>query len=305
MPRILKTLLLAVFVAGIIVASYWIGQQAYSWMPNQATAEAKRVDDLFSFLVTVGAFIFLGITGLIGYSILTCRAPKGDFSDGHPARSDWRIEALWTIIPTLLVLWIAAQSYRIYQLIDIQGLTPVVMHMPMEAPAAAADNPSKPTDSGNSKPASQQIEVMAKQWSWSFRYPNNATSTELHLPVNQSVRLALQSEDVLHGFYIPEFRVKQDIIPNRTINFVVTPLQEGKYHLRDSQFSGTYFALMEADVYVDSPQVYSQWLAKAAASQPATANNQAFSEYTQSQQARKGTWPTVQPAKPPVVNYPS
>lgn len=302
MTRIFNNLLLAVFIAANIVASYWIGQQAYSWMPSQATVEAKHVDDLFSFLVAIGAFIFIGITGLIGYSILTCRAPKGDFSHGHPARSDWRIETLWTVVPIVLVLWIAGQSYKIYQQLSILGLSPVVLHMPMEEPANAA---TKPSVSNDAKPSAQEIEVFAKQWAWSFRYPGGVTSTELHLPVNQSVSLKLQSEDVLHGFYVPEFRVKQDIIPNRTITFVFTPTRNGKYRLRDSQFSGTYVALMEADVYVESPEAYNQWLTQAATRKPAPANNLAFSEHKQQlEKARGNGWPTVVPAQPPIVNHP-
>lgn len=75
-----------------------------------------------------------------------------------------------------------------------------------------------------------------------------------------TVRLVLQSEDVLHGFYVPEFRIKQDIIPNRTIIFVFKPRRIGKYRLRNSQFSGTNFALMEANVYVEPETIYSQWL---------------------------------------------
>lgn len=303
MIKVFNTLLLAAFVAANIIASKWLGQQAYSWMPPQGTAEAKQVDNLFSFLVAVGAFIFIGIVGIIVYSILTCRAPRGDFSHGHPARSDARIEILWTVIPLLFVLWIAGQSYKIYQQLNIQGLTPIVhLHMPLQAePAYAA---TKPTDSNNPKPAAEEIEVVAKQWAWSFRYPvRNVISTELHLPVNRSARLVLQSEDVLHGFYVPEFRLKQDIIPNRTITFVFTPLREGKYRLRDSQFSGTYFALMETDVYVESPEAYNQWLAQAATRKPAIASNQAVSEHTrQLQKALGGDWPTVQPAQPPVVN---
>ncbi|WP_249093277.1 hypothetical protein [Argonema galeatum] len=74
----------------------------------------------------------------------------------------------------------------------------------------------------------------------------------------------MHSEDAIHGFYVPEFRLKQDIIPNRNINLVLTPTLIGKYHLRDSQFSGTDFALMVADVYVDSSEAYSQWLSQAA-----------------------------------------
>jgi len=313
MLKILNILLLAGFVAVDIVASYWIGQQAYSWLPSQATAEAKRVDDLFSFLVTIGAFIFLGIVSFIGYSILTCRAPKGDFSDARPDRGNPLLEVLWTGIPVLLVLWIALQSYNIYQQIDIQGLTPVVhLHLPMDAePANAATvggNDSKPETVGNqNRPVAEEIEVVAKQWSWLFRYPQrHVTSTELHMPVNQSVRLALRSEDVLHGFYVPEFRLKQDIIPNRTINFVLTPLKAGKYRLKDSQFSGTYFAVTEADVYVDSPAAYTQWLNQASRRTPAPANNLVAAEHARKlEKSFRSGWQTIAPAPPPMVNHSS
>jgi cytochrome c oxidase subunit 2 len=294
MIRVLQNLLLAAFVAAIIITSYWIGQQAYSWMPSQATAEAQRVDELFSFLVTLGAFIFLGIVGFIVYSILTYRAVKGDFSDGPAIEGSPKLEALWTGIPILLVLWIAAQSYNIYQQIDLEGLTSIVHlhHLPMAVEPAYAE-----TVSNNTKLAAEEIKVTAQQWAWSFYYPaRKVTTSELHLPLNQSVRLVLQSKDVLHGFYVPEFRIKQDIIPNRQIDFVFTPTQQGKYRLRDSQFSGTYFALMQADVYVDAPEAYTQWLAQAATSQSTSISNQAATEYTQeSKKAIRSHWPTVVP----------
>ncbi|NQE37993.1 cytochrome c oxidase subunit II [Microcoleus asticus] len=258
MRRIFDTLLLMVFIAVIMVIARWIGDQAYSWMPIQATAEAKRVDQIFSFLTSVGTFIFLAIAGTIGYSILIGRAPKGDWSHGHPARSDVRLEILWTAAPTLLVLWLAAQSFSIYQQLDIEGLQPIVhLHLLEESATAATVN--IPTQS-----ITENIEVIAKQWVWSFRYPNNAISNELHLRVNERTRLSLHSQDVIHGFYVPEFRLKQDMIPNRNIDLVLTPTQIGKYHLRDSQFSGTDFALMVANVYVDSSETYSQWLSQAA-----------------------------------------
>ncbi|MEA5566232.1 cytochrome c oxidase subunit II [Anabaena sp. UHCC 0399] len=258
MKKIVNTLLLAVVVAVMIVVSYWVGKQAYSWMPPEATAEAQRVDELFSFLVSVAAFIFLGVVGTIIYSIIFYRSPRGDYSEGHPARSDWKIETLWIVVPTILVLWIAFQSYNIYEQLNIQGLTPIVLHIPAVAPASATTKPSVSND--NMQPVVAEIGVLARQWAWSFRYPNNLTSTELHLPVNQRVRLVLNSKDVLHGFYVPEFRIKQDIIPNRAITFIFTPLRTGKYQLRDSQFSGRDFALMTADVYVESLEAYNQWL---------------------------------------------
>jgi cytochrome c oxidase subunit II len=307
MTKVLNVLLLSGFIAVILVASYWIGQQAYSWLPHQATAEAKQVDSLFSFLTSIGAFIFLGIAGIIFYSLLFYRAPKTDWSHGHPARSNAALEITWLVVPVLLVLWLASQNFKIYQQINIQGLTPIVhLHLPeMSEPAAAAtlESDAKSSQNGNAKPAEEAIEVVAKQWYWSFRYPDQVTSTDLHLPVNQSTRLLLKSEDVLHGFYVPEFRIKQDIIPNRTITFVLTPIREGKYRLRDSQFSGTYFSLMEANVYVESPEQYRQWLSQAAAHKPAPAENLPFQEYTQQNTKVLGLgWPTVSPAQPPVVN---
>ena len=310
MLRLFEAILLAIFVAILVVVSYWLGQQALTWMPAQATAVAQQVDDLFSFLVAIGAFIFLGITGVIVYSLLTCRAPKGDYSQGHPSRGSTAIEIIWTVVPTLLVIWIAAQSFEIYQQLNISGLSPIVMHhLPLEQPAYAADSP-RPDGQQNpgQNPAmatAETVEVTAKQWAWLFRYPDsNVTSTELHLTVNQSAKLLLRSADVLHGFYVPEFRVKQDIIPERVITFAVTPLRPGKYTLKDSQFSGTYFSVMEADVYVESPEAHQKWLAEAADRKPTVAFNPAFSEAMQPP-AKRATWATIAPAQPPIVNYSS
>ncbi|XGV97647.1 MAG: cytochrome c oxidase subunit II [Leptolyngbya sp. BL-A-14] len=298
--KLTNALLLAIFIAGLMVISRWMGQQAYSWMPGQATAEAKYVDDLFSFLVSLGTFVFLGITGVLAYAILTGRAVKGDWSDGPAIEGNSTLEILWTVVPVLLVLWIAAQSYMIYQQIDIQGLTSVVhLHLPMEESANAQTV-------ATSKPAVETIDVTAKQWSWLFRYPDSTTSTELHLTLNQTTRLALRSQDVLHGFYVPEFRIKQDVIPNRTIDLTLTPLQAGKYRLRDSQFSGTYFALMEADVYVESPEVFQQWLAQASTRNPSPASNPALAEHSQrTRKAFSSGWVAIPPASPVIVNYSS
>jgi cytochrome c oxidase subunit II len=304
MRKLANRFLLAVFIAANLLISRWVGQQAFSWMPSQATVEAQQVDNLFSFLVSIGAFVFIGLTGMILYSVVFYRAPRGDWSHGHPARQDWRLETAWTVLPLLLVMWLSAQSFKICQQLNLQGLTPIVHLHLLGEPANAQTKPAE--QDLNRQSASEEVEVTAKQWSWSFRYPNsNVTSTELHLPANQSVRLKLRSLDVLHGFYVPEFRVKQDIIPNRVITFTFMPLLEGKYRLRDSQFSGTYFALMEADVRVESQAAYNQWLALAATRTPTAASNSAFAEHAKRSQNGDGGWITVPPAAPPVVNYSS
>ena len=105
---------------------------------------------------------------------------------------------------------------------------------------------------------------------------------------------------MIHGFYVPEFRFKQDIIPNHTIDFTFTPLKEGKYKLHDSQFSGTYFALMEADVYVDSPDAYLQWL-QSANSKIFKPNLAATEHAHQPQQLIKSHWQTIEPHTPLVA----
>lgn len=295
----IRTILTLIAVAIALAAlSLWVGQQAYSWFPPQAAAESKLIDDLFSFLVTLGTFIFLGVVGTLTYSVLFQRAAKYDFSDGPHIEGNVTLEVVWTVIPFVLAIWIAVYSYQIYDQMSIQG--PMEhLHMGMaSANAAPLDSASEPLE---------QIEVLSKQWAWEFRYPKqNVTSTELHLPTNQRVRLALKSEDVLHGFYIPAFRLKQDIIPDRTIDFEFTPIRAGKYRLRDSQYSGTYFAAMQADVVVESPEDYQQWLAEAATKTPVAAYNPAFEEYNRdSEKAITAGWKTVVPAFPPIVNYSS
>lgn len=292
--KILRLLGLVGVVAAIVVASYWIGQQAYGWMPAQATYEARQVDQLFSFLVSLGSAVFLGVVSMVGWSLLTCRAQRGDFSEGHPSRGDTRLEILWTVGPTVLVIWIALQSQGIYQTLSLSGLNTLGTHK-----AEAAQPPAQSTAQSTAQDVMPTVEVVAKQWSWTFRYPDqNVMSHELHLPVGQKVRLVLESEDVLHGFYVPEFRMKQDIIPNHKIDFVFKPERPGQYRLHDSQFSGTYFALMSADVFVEAPEQFQQWLShptQRVAATPAELEHAQISELPTSERLLGTRWPTVVP----------
>ncbi|MBN4003424.1 cytochrome c oxidase subunit II [Nostoc sp. LPT] len=299
--KILNILTLLTGAIAVTVTSLWIGKQVYSWLPPQAAAESLLIDDLISFLVTLGAFIFLGVTSTLMYSVIFHRAVKDDFTDGPPIDGNVAVEVVWTAIPILLVFWIAGYSYQVYEQMGIQGPSELVhLHNPLameSAYTAPANALAEPVE---------KIDVLAKQWAWVFHYPErDITSTELHLPSDRRVRLALRSQDVLHGFYIPAFRLKQDIIPNHAIDFEFTPIRPGKYRLTDSQYSGTYFATMQANVVVESPEDYQQWLAQAAIQKPSLANNQAASEYSQtSNQSVQTGWVTVPPAAPPLVNSP-
>ena len=286
--KIRTILILITVVIAIALVSLWMGQVAYSWFPPQASAESVLIDNLFSFLTTLGTFIFLGVIGTLSYSVLFQRADKYDESDGPPIEGNVKLEIIWTAIPLALVMWIAFYSYQIYDQMSVLGPMEHV-HMMASAQAAPLEN----------EETTENIEVFSRQWSWEFRY-GDVTSTELHLPNNQRIKLALHSSDVIHGFYIPAFRLKQDIIPGQVIDFEFTPIREGKYRLRDSQYSGTYFAAMQTDVVVESPESYQQWLRDSESQKPTKAYNRAFSEYSQ----RKGDrWKIVEPAAPPVVNY--
>lgn len=296
-----KTILTLVAIALALAAiSIWVGHLSYSWLPPQASIESQLVDDLFSFLVTLGTFILLGVTGTVMYSVIFHRAGRYDRSDGPPIEGNVTLEVVWTAIPFALVIWIAAYSYQTYTEMSIRG--PMEMahnHLPESIPAAYAE----PMDEAVAPMTN--IEVDAKQWAWVFRYPEkNVTSTELHLPVDRRAHLVLRSQDVIHGFYIPAFRVKQDIVPPRSMDFEFTPIRTGKYRLRDSEYSGTYFAAMQADVIVESMSDYQQWLVQAAKTKPSPSPNQAATEYALREQRKdKAAWATVVPASSPVVNY--
>lgn len=297
--KIRAILILIVVAIAIAIISLWMGQVSYTWFPPQASAESILIDNLFSFLVTLGTFIFLGVVGTLTYSILFQRAGKYDFSDGPHIEGNVKLEIIWTAIPFALVIWIATYSYQIYDQMSVLGPMEHV-HMMASAEAATMDMSASPEDTEN-------IQVFSRQWAWEFRYPNqtsgDVTSTELHIPNNKRIKLALHSEDVIHGFYIPAFRLKQDIIPGRVIDFEFTPIREGKYRLRDSQYSGTYFAAMQTDVVVESPEAYQQWLADASNTPPAAAYNRASVEYIIRSLKGNNSWKTVVPAAPPVVNY--
>ncbi|MEM9273529.1 MAG: cytochrome c oxidase subunit II [Cyanobacteria bacterium P01_F01_bin.143] len=296
--RTILALVAITIVLGFI--SLWVGQLSYSWLPPQASVESQLVDNLFSFLVTIGTFIFFGVTGTILYSAFFHRAGRYDTSDGPHIEGNVTLEIVWTTIPFLLVVWIAIYSYQTYQEMGITGPMEMAhLHMLETIPAAYAEALEE-TGEPMSKPMTN-IEVEAKQWSWVFRYPEqNITSTELHLPVNRRAHLDLRSPDVIHGFYIPAFRVKQDIIPHQSTDFEFTPILIGKYRLRDSQYSGTYFAAMQADVVVESVEDYQNWLAQTAQTEPSVAPNRAAQEYARRDQT---AWATIVPAEAPVVNY--
>jgi len=287
---------LALWVAILVALSLWMGQQAYRWLPVQASTAAPLVDGLFSFETAVGTFVFLGVISVMAWVVLMHRAEKYDETDAVPIEGNTKLEVIWTAIPFILVMAIAYYAIQVNTRLGVLG--------PMEHIHLA-----NPVEELGGYPAdrlpAEQVEVIARQWSWEFRYSGaKVSSTELHLVVDQPVTFRLVSDDVLHGFYIPAFRLKQDVVPGRAINFNLTPTREGRYRLRDSQFSGTWFAANQADVVVENAEAHSAWL-KQAASQPLQVGiSDAVQEYSKRAKQTNPGWATVPPAPPPQVNVP-
>ena len=292
----LSVVALVGWVALLVLLSVWMGQQAYHWLPVQASTAAPLVDGLFSFETAVGTFVFGGVVSVMVWVLLMHRAEKYDESDAVPIEGNTRLEVIWTAIPFVLVMAIAVYAMRVNSTLGMLG---PMEHIHVRNPIEDAGGYP-----GDRLPA-EQVEVVARQWSWEFRYPGaDVSTTELHLAVDQPVTFRLVSDDVLHGFYIPAFRVKQDVIPGRAIDFNLTPTREGRYRLRDSQFSGTWFAANQADVVVESAADHQAWL-QAAARQPLQSGiSDAAREFAQRGQSTKAGWATVPPAPPPQVNVP-
>ena len=287
---------LALWIGLLVLISVWMAGQAYHWLPVQASNAAPLVDGLFSFETGLGSFVFLGVMSVIAWVVLMHRAEKYDISDAEPIEGNTKLEVIWTLIPLAIVMGIAIYAMRINHELGILG--PMEHIHPHNSAEAQGGYP------GDRLPA-ESIEVIARQWSWEFRYPDaQVSSTELHLPIDQPVTFRLTSDDVIHGFYIPAFRLKQDVIPGKAIDFTLTPTREGRYRLRDSQFSGTWFATNQADVVVQSADAYQSWLKQAASEPLQSGLSDAVGEYDKRQKQSNPGWATVRPAPAPQVNVP-
>jgi cytochrome c oxidase subunit 2 len=279
-----------------------VARMSHRWLPVPASSAAPLVDDLFALESGIGAFIFLGCCGVILWTLLFNRAPKYDLANGDPIEGNLRLEITWTLIPLVLVMAIAWHAINVNRTLATLGGklrttgghdhgAELVAQLPdANVPVAGALAPVGP------------IEVIARQWSWEFGYPNGVRSTELHLPVNRQAEFRLISLDVLHGFYIPAFRLKQDLIPGSEITYRLTPTREGRYRLRDSQFSGGYFSTNQTDVVVESEQAYQSWLKAAARLPLQEAPNLADAQYQRRLERGNRGWAVVPPAPPPQVN---
>jgi len=305
-----------------LLASRWLMAQVPRWLPPQASTAAPLVDDLFALEVGIGCFLLLGCTAVIAWTLLFDRADKYDRDDGEPIEGNLKLEITWTVIPLVVVLLLAAQAIRVngqlaslggkvrvagaaeaLRLVGVEGVEGVPgLLAGTSARAAGADAAKDPVAASAAELG--PVVVIARQWSWEFVYPDGVSSAELHLPVNRPVRFRLVSLDVLHAMSIPAFRLRQDVVPGSVIDYRLTPSREGRYRLRDSLFSGAYFASNQTDVVVESAEAFERWLQAARRSPLAPSPNAATDLWRQRQERGNRGWATVPPAPPPLVNVP-
>ena len=237
--------LLGVMIVLTIVSS--VVMLIPDWNGPQGSAEADDIDTLLDVMIVLSCFVFSVVVVMLGYCLIKFRAKPGDESDGKPVHGNTRLEIAWTVIPTVIVLFGAAYSWIVLD--DLE------------------------TEAADQLP----IRVEAQQFEWSFEYPEEGiTTTEMHVPVNQQLELDLVALDVLHSFWVPEWGIKRDLVPEGAggdevdDTFVVTPNEEGTYTLVCTELCGLGHATMRAPVVVESQDEFDKWVSdQTAAAAPA------------------------------------
>jgi cytochrome c oxidase subunit II len=216
-------------------------------LPQQASLQAGQVDALYFFMVAVTAFFSLMIAGLIVFFAVKYRR-RHDEEVGVAIHGSLALELLWTIIPFFIAMgmfgWGAKVFFDLYRV-----------------PAGA-----------------MEVFVVGKQWMWKVQHASGQREiNELHVPVGRPVKLIMGSEDVIHSFYIPAFRVKADVIPGRYNTLWFQATKPGRYHLFCAEYCGTKHSGMIGSVVVLEQADYQVWLSGGpAADSPVAAGEKLF-----------------------------
>jgi cytochrome c oxidase subunit 2 len=200
------------------------------FFPDAASTTASQIDAIYAFLVAVSAVMTLLIfAGVFTFAMKYRR--KSEHEIPKPIHGSLRLEIAWSVLPLLVMLVMFFWGAKVY----FDNATP---------PANAMD-----------------VYVVGKQWMWKVQYPDGQREiNELHVPVGQPVKLTMSSEDVIHSFFIPAFRVKHDVVPGRPNYIWFTPTKPGRYRLFCAEYCGTEHSGMIGWVTVMNPSDYENWL---------------------------------------------
>jgi len=253
--------------------SLWYGQN-HGLLPVAASSDAGDVDELFNFMMTIATGLFLLVEGVLVYSVIKFRRKKGDTTDGPPIEGNVPLEIVWTAIPTVIVFILSIYSFEIYN--RMGGLDPMaagdpgpqMAHVDHGSQLVALDPEQKNIALGlGISPDSDQgiapleVKVNGIQYAWVFTYPESGViSGEIHVPIDRPVALNMTAGDVIHAFWLPEFRIKQDVIPGRETKLVFTANKIGEYPVICAELCGAYHGGMKTKLYVESESDYQQWI---------------------------------------------
>jgi cytochrome c oxidase subunit 2 len=237
-PAILLRLLGAMLVLTLAISAVML---QFEWNGEAASEEAGPIDTLLDVMIVLSAFVFSIVVVMLFYAVFRWRAKPGDESDGEPIHGNTKLEIAWTVIPTIIVLFGAAYSWIVLN--DIEE----------EAPAAER----------------MQVNVYAQQFKWTFEYPEQGvTSEELHAPVDTQLDLRLTAIDVLHSFWVPEWRIKRDVVPQGAggdevdDTVLVTPNRIGSYYVLCTEYCGAGHATMSTPAIVESSEDFDAWVSE-------------------------------------------
>ncbi len=218
-----------------------------TWLPVDASREAGRIDFVFWFVIAICIAIFALVAAVMIYAILRFRVRPDDHEDGPPVHGNTGLEITWTVIPFILVTAIAIVSAIVLSRNDAEA--------------------------GNTL----HINVTAQQFTWTFTYPDasNATSPVLRLPEGRSVELDMRSLDVIHAFFVPQFRTNEDIVPGLVTTVHITADRVGTYPLICNELCGLGHALMRTQAIVMNSSAFEAWVTqqKKAVAPPASSGS--------------------------------
>jgi len=222
-------------IVGILIAAATalliLGLGAANLMPVPASTQAKEIDGMWRLQEIAMSFLFSLIVVPMVYSLVVFRRRKGDTEDAEHIEGNTRLEIAWSVIPLIAVVAFSVLG---------------------------ADNLAKTI-----RPSSDAMVVRVRgfQWAWTFDYPEYGfSSTEMYVPVNKAINLKMESSDVIHSFWVPEFRVKQDVVPGRVTELRFTPVLIGDYKVRCAELCGTSHYKMEQPVVVVDDAAFAAWV---------------------------------------------
>ena len=275
-PGSFITLTVGLAVAGI---SLWYGQN-HHLLPEQVSEQAPLVDNLFNIMLTIATGLFLLVEGAIVFTLVKFRYRKGDDTDSAYVQGNLPLEIFWTAIPAFIVMALGIYSVQIYN--EMGGFDTVgqVAHHHHHSTTEVADAPLGRMNSllavdaeGNAQygigatpveglqPPDLTVDIMGVQYAWIFTYPNmGIVAGELHVPVNTDVQLNITAQDVLHAFWLPDFRLKQDAIPGQKSQLRFIASKTGTYPVVCAELCGSYHGAMRTTVVVHEPEEFTNWV---------------------------------------------